>query len=357
MASPGNGGRQQQLPFGLAEASGDELKNVLGLALMRVASGDCRLAQLCMYVFRVTKGGAAGLVCKKSYKELAAAPYGLCCSREGARKVVARAARFGLIGVREDPYVSGGQAANSYWIDWDGVRRLLDLSRRPGGDRAPHGPGVPEGHGGVPEGHGGVPEGHPYKENLLFESLFETRTGPEADPPSMDSDGRPRASKRGVCGGIVVTGPAAPEFWQQARSRRINPLPCTTEFSCGVFRKLALRNLEQVGTLIKWFRCQLSALDPAIGDTEADLLFILAAAAYATGLPAESVRRNRVAIFNSTVTRRAFRKVRPYLPDARAALDRAIERYGREALLCGSVWPPRPLVPNDAEVHAEVHEA
>jgi hypothetical protein len=159
------------------------------------------------------------------------------------------------------------------------------------------------------------------------------------------------ANARGVYGAVAVSPPgtavSVPDFFHEARSRTIEPLECEPELACGVFHAIEERHLRSIGELIHWFRQQLAALEPATDNTEADLLFVLAAAKYALSIPRAELRRNYQAVFNDVVARERMTKARPYLPDARATLDRHIEHFGRQALLCGSIWPPRPLAAGD----------
>ncbi|MFO7877963.1 MAG: hypothetical protein R6U55_15410 [Desulfovermiculus sp.] len=89
--------QQQQLPFAQAEGTRADRKNLLGLALLK-AGRDLHLSKLCEWIFNVTAGGTDGDL-TRSYKELAAAPWGLCCSRNKARLVVARARTLGIVAV------------------------------------------------------------------------------------------------------------------------------------------------------------------------------------------------------------------------------------------------------------------
>ena len=67
-----------------------------------------------------------------------------------------------------------------------------------------------------------------------------------------------------------------------------------------------------------------------MANTEADLLLTLATALYAASLRIEDVRKNRVAIFNSTIRRRAFTRSLPFVPKARMLLDQGIAERGLE---------------------------
>jgi hypothetical protein len=68
---------QPELPFGEAEGSFAERKELLGLALLR-ANASIYESQFMLWLFNVTHGGIHGFL-EKSYAELAARPWGLCC--------------------------------------------------------------------------------------------------------------------------------------------------------------------------------------------------------------------------------------------------------------------------------------
>lgn len=104
-------------------------KNLLGRALAKVEC-DCHLKRLVLWVFDSTAGGTAGEL-NKTHQDLAARPWGLCCSASMARKVMTRARSLGLIAVTEHRDHTGGQQANGYTIDWAGVRRLLGTQSAP----------------------------------------------------------------------------------------------------------------------------------------------------------------------------------------------------------------------------------
>lgn len=106
----------------------------------RVAgSTDLHVRELLFHVFARDR---SGLGVQLSYTELARE---LETSPRTARDVVARAsAEFGLLIVREQRYVSGGQAANRYAIAWDTVRAINTPGRTPAASTTGH-PGQPTG--------------------------------------------------------------------------------------------------------------------------------------------------------------------------------------------------------------------
>lgn len=100
-----------------------DLKNLLSLALQRV---ECNiyLAQLVIWVFNVSSETNP---LRKSYRELASRPWGLCCSENHAYATVKKAKRLQLVNVTETWSAPGVQGANEYRMDWDGVRRIVGL--------------------------------------------------------------------------------------------------------------------------------------------------------------------------------------------------------------------------------------
>ena len=93
----------------------------------RAGSTDLHVRELLFHVFARDRsnGGPIGgqsLGVQLSYSDLAAE---LETTPKTARSVVARAVdEFGLLIVREQRYVSGGQSANRYAIDWAAVRAV-----------------------------------------------------------------------------------------------------------------------------------------------------------------------------------------------------------------------------------------
>lgn len=109
--------------FEKSEGTRADLKNLLGLALMK-SQANLYLAQLMIWIFNTTDSRS---VLKKSYDELAATPWGLCCHRNQAYATVQKAKRLGLLKVTPTYGGPGIQAANEYAIDWPGVRRVVGL--------------------------------------------------------------------------------------------------------------------------------------------------------------------------------------------------------------------------------------
>jgi len=333
--------RQTELPFAMGEASRAERLNLLGLALTRVEA-DCHLAVFCRWVFNVTAGGREdGGELLRSYKQLAARPWGLCCSASKARATVGRARQLGLVAVREERYASGGQRSNGYRIDWTGVRSILGLRSSPTDGEGPDVPAALREQGGVLTEHppalreqGGVFTEHPYRES-----------------PSLC----PSLNSLSVPGPVPEAATGAEEVFQRApvladaRKRVVRPLPAAGLFGCGVFGEIEDRHLRRPTSLVEWFRRQLSAARPVAAGNEAELILVLAAARHAIGVPAGELRKSWSAIFAGIVGRRRWNKVGGELSAAVAELDRLKARHGC-GLLEGEQWPPEKVGNRKPEV-------
>lgn len=146
---------QRELPFAEAECSRADRSNLLGLAMLKIGV-DAAEARLLDWIFAVTDGGIRGEL-KKNYDELSSRPRGMCCSRNKARAAVERLEHRGVIDVHRNRYRSGGQDANAYRINWEGVRAVIGL-----------GPGATTEHPGATTEHppaatrqGDAATGHP----------------------------------------------------------------------------------------------------------------------------------------------------------------------------------------------------
>jgi len=188
---------QTRLPFSEAEGTYQERLNWLGLALLRV-DADLQLAQLMRWIFNTTHGGLSGEF-RKSYKEIAAKPWGLCCDPSTARRKVKAAETYGWLTVEGTVFASGGDSANALTIDWEGVKRSLDLSRRPT-HREPERPAAaaaPPRHSEQGDRHNAYPPRHSeqgdrhcayaYKEYHLLDTSLDTTT----PNPSPQVEGTP----------------------------------------------------------------------------------------------------------------------------------------------------------------------
>jgi len=332
--------QQQELPFAEAEGTRADRRNLLGLALLR-AGPDLYLSKFCDWIFNITAGGTAGEL-TKSYRELAAGPWGLCCSRNKARLVVARARSLGLVTVTESRYVSFGQRANDYAIDWDGVRRLLRMQAAPQLDPhpPPRQPGALTEHPHALTEHPHALTEHPFqRNNCSFKDLQET---PDPEP-------EPRPVPKCFCKDLLAK---IPELVEASR-RSIEPLPAGG-LKYGIFEPLTLKQLRGTGSMVGWFRGQLSAPRPATGPTEAELLLVLAAALYALEFPTERLTGKRVGLFVGLVSKHRWQRVLPKLREARRRLDELIEHYGRPALLEDEGWPVPDRQPS---THAEAERS
>jgi hypothetical protein len=308
--------RQEPLPFGEAEGSFQERKELLGLALLK-ARADIYLAQFALWVFNATHGGVSGAL-KRTYADLAAAPWGLCCGKTKARETVETARRIGIVAITETRLADGGRGANEYTIDWLGIREVTGFETVMGAATR---------HRGAATRHRGAATRHAYKEQHLPDtSESETESESGAPRPRMvgDDSRHERAPRM-----VRVTDEAwldeVPEL-REARMRRIAPLP-PADLRYGAFRVIRRYDALTNGSLVIWFRRQLGVVRPITGDSEADLLLVLAAGLAAAAVPQAEVQKNRLAIFGSTVGRGLWGKILHHVPAARKLLDQVLLMY------------------------------
>lgn len=333
--------RQGELPFAQAEGSHAERLNLLNLALSRLEC-DLHLANFVRWIFATTAGGREGELLK-SYEELASRPNGLCCSYSKARSTVAWALQAGIVRAAEHRYVSLGQKANSYTIDWEGVSAVLHAPRRPGAFIE---------QGGALTRQGPASTRQPFKEeilslNSLCNSGPDRKAGPQ--PAKRNHEGKkPTEGDRGR-GSAAISATEDPRWsaifrevpeLAEAADRRVAPLPAG-QLVYGVFSREAWtpRMLERRGLVVEWFRRQLSAPSPVAGATEVDLLLVLATAIRVASLPDREVKKSRIGMLVCTIIRREWQPVLPHVPAARRVLDELLARVGPE-LLHGETWNP-----------------
>jgi len=168
---------QTSLPLGLAEGTFADRKQALGLALVRVQA-DLHLTQLMLWIFNSTAGGLHTFT--RTYEDLAARPWGLCCSPKTAQRRVADAKHFRWITVNQTRRADGGDGPLEIEINWNGIHASHDVLRRParrGESESDHASlqaappavahGQPDYPGGQPDYPGGQPD-HAIKEDLLL---------------------------------------------------------------------------------------------------------------------------------------------------------------------------------------------
>lgn len=307
------GGDQPSLPFAAAEGSCAERRLMLGNALVLVEC-DGALARLCELVFTHT-GDGLGNPWPTTLDKLGARPWGLCCGRSKTSETLKRAEALGLVRAERKKTNAGADAGFVLAIDWPGVRQRLGLPRDPTGGRELRTPGRADQTLGrelrtLPSA--------PYLNSKSFFSYSENqiqnpdRSGPEPDPERslFSSERRERVPDE-----RLLT--AVPELAAAAECE-VLALPAGALLH-GVFRPLGDAALQNPHGLVEWFRRQLSALAPAVGPSEAELLLVLASAVYAQKL--RTVVKSRIAAFISVISRGEWRKVIPYIPDARRQLD------------------------------------
>ena len=312
---------QTELPFGEAEGTHAERRELLDLACIRVEA-DLHLCRFVQWVFESTSGGLSGELLK-SYEELRARPRGLACSRSKARSTVRTAVHYGFVTCSENRYVSNGQKANAYGIDWDGVRRLCRASVRPGSalrsasgaetEMAASGaslipavvsqqPPVVSQHPPVVSQQGDVATRQPYKGiNSFSGSSSNSFSNPGPGP------GRP---------GPEILLEHFPELadWQRIL---VSPRPLGESLRGSVYCALTVRDLEP-WPLLQWFQQQLSAPQPVLRGTRLDLCAAIAAGIYARKL---RDAQRPVGVFVSVVSRGAWHRVLRHVAEARDAIE------------------------------------
>lgn len=190
---------QKQIQFSLAEASFNDRKMRLGMALIN-ASACIRMVKLSEWVFVITQGGTEGQL-KKSFQELAARPWGLCCNERSARRTAKKCQAAGLVAIewRRSP---GGNLANGYSIDWGGVAKLIP--------NPPIGPGqnvrTPQDKMSVPPGQNVLAINNPLFINHKNNPLKVGNLGKEDLAPEIfesDASNLARELSKLIGGGIV----------------------------------------------------------------------------------------------------------------------------------------------------------
>jgi len=293
---------QSKLGFAMDPGEITDRRDTIGLVALRLHGmglDNIVLAarDLLLWIFNVTHSGTAGEL-TKSYRELAACPWGLCCSESSARRVVRVLKKHGVLAVAENRYQSDGQSANGYSLDWKGIRRLLC----PGGRSA----GQPDHLPGQPDHPPGQPD-HPFKEITLLPDLLL----------NSDPAGKAPAGREDFFSEIPELAAAA--------ATQIEPRP-VGDCAHGIFRPLSSADILDPTGVVPWFRRQLSAPHPATGNTEADVLLVIAAALYVKSRLKDVDRP--VGLLISIISRGQWRKVVPYVAEARRLLDDAIAAKG-----------------------------
>lgn len=313
---------QRELPFGEAEGSFAERKELLGMALLKIRA-DIYLCQFVVWVFNATSGGVSGAL-QRSYDELAQAPFGLVCSKRKAQDTVSHALRMGLVGCTETRNSDGGRGTNCYWIDWAGVRQLVGLNV------VPHGTGR---HGGGTGRHGGGTACHALKENTFSKHSSESNERSKARMLSLASldEHRQRIAEALDREGVWEV----PEL-EAAREQRIAPLP-PEALARDAFRPLKTEHLRDVVTLVRWFRRQLSLQRPLTGESKAELLLVLSTGITTAEVPANQVAKSRMGIFVTTIARGLWGKVLWNVPQADAELAKLLAAYPE--CLTHAEWP------------------
>jgi hypothetical protein len=289
---------QRELPFGEAEGSHAERKEKLGLALLK-AKADLHLVQLCLWIFNVTDGGVRGTL-RKSYEELGGMPWGLCCGVTKVKATLNRALRLGLVECVQTFVAGGGYGANEYRIDWEGVSELLH-------------PGMGATRLRLVASRPRLGAMRPAIEEYTFPDTYVSVAGAGAGGPRPKPPLEPADTD------------SIPEL-AEAVARRIAPLP-PGDLRYGAFKALQKPEGLRNGALVLWFRQQLGLPRPLAGPAESDLLLVLAAGLTAAAMATGDVKKNRLAVFSSIVSRGHWWKAYGQVKAARKLLDSLLEMY------------------------------
>jgi hypothetical protein len=312
-----------------SEATRADLKNLLGLALERVKA-NIYLAQLMIWVFNTSEPGKP---LRKSYEQLSSRPWGLCCSRNQAYATVRQAKLKGILRVQETWVGPEIQGPNEYLIDWDGVRRVVGL--RPGVTYPTTCDPPPTTCDPPPTTCDPPPTTcDPYKEYTFVHPRSPSHTRPNDRSNALRLS--PEEHRQRIAQWLDREGVWDVPQLKEARARLIVAMP-PEALVLDPFQPLAQSHLSDVVPLVRWFRRQLSLTHPVTGQTEAELLLVLAAGRAAAELPANQVKSSRRGIFISTVTRGIWRPVLWHVPIVVDELQKLVSAY--PSCLQHPEWP------------------
>ena len=307
----------------------------LKTALKRISGVDLKHWSFLMLIHNFADD-RTGLV--RDYDELADL---LWCSRATAIRMVARLADVELVQVLQTFTADGDARKNEYSINWETVRRLSSKSIEALGARVrkqsleaeegewSHGDTTPS-HGDTTPSHGDTSLGRILTENSCIPYPYPGRSSGSDSERSLEgkvSSGDSRKSRPSQELRKVLF--AEISELAKAQDRRLLPQPAG-DLKFGIFtpKVLTLELLRNARFTVEWHCRQLSAPQPAAGDTEADLLLTMAARERALKTPEKEVKKNRVAMFVSVLSHGNYRLVLPWLPDAMETLDKFAEHLG-----------------------------
>lgn len=278
---------------------------------------------LCLWVLHV-ETEHEGLV--RSYQQLAE---NLWCGEKTVRRSVGRLVVAEVLLVEQTFDAARNARRNEYRLDWVTITRLLcqlSLSLGVGHSDRTYGQNdrrygqndqslkeyTPSGSSVVPKSEFRNPErGHGGSQGGTVGSAGRTFVPWDADALRRE---------------LLVEIPELVSAARQRLSRR----PAGGLLYGGAFRVLEIEHLrpENVKALVAWHRQQLSLKKPVCGDTEADLLLVIAAGHWAWCLDREAVAKNRVAALVNLICRRLWREALPRVRWAAAALDKLAGELG-----------------------------
>ena len=285
-------------------------------------------------VFEKTGGGSQAL--SRTYKQFAEAGpdwFG-SESAETIRGWVEQATTIGLVTKQATFLREGSRGANQYRINWSGVDAIVSEHRRRFDDgradpttiwqrlQGSSSPGLPDQTPGLPD-----------QANKSFISCINSSCisipDPEPDPvPVQCPEGWSRKKSRTISIGDLARLPEIAANLQ----RRVQPLPAG-DLIHGAFTPLKPKTFERpepsvmAGSLAIWFRRQLSAPQPICGDSVAELIVIIASGLYASSLPAVEVKKNRAAVFVTTLSRELWFRITRFVGPADDALQQTLAHF------------------------------
>ncbi len=259
--------------------------------------------QLCFITHNFTRGPVGCVQSVEGWAKL------LWCSPSTVRRVIRRLEELGVLTVDDRQRSDGGDDRCQYRMDWDAVDALAKarIAQRFGAT-PPVTMAAPPVTMTAPPCH----RDSAYKEETSFGEL-KNGHGHEGRSPDRDE--------------LLQSIPELID----AASRIVAPRD-PGGLVYGTFHGVEQDHLRN-GMLIDWHQRQLSLPRPVCGPTEADLLLTLAAGLHVMALPANEIRKGRVACWANLVRRGWWRQVARSVPEAADRLNALAQGRGRGWLL------------------------
>lgn len=335
---------QHDLPFADAEAKAAEQANDLRTALALVG---CDL-QLRVFVEMVHQADLRGTKLRKSYRELASRPYGLCCHPATAQRTVAQALHHRLITSKPHVDGAGAQSANEYGVDWDGIGRILRREPRTAGANGRAADGRQEMISPAPAGLGSWPVQFAQPPNQIAhpptQFAYPGVQFAQANKSYLLNNSSHTSNSGTGSGSGTGTGVISERFRQvpeleAAIDRELEPLPIGWMVYGGAFSREHFfeAHLRSTLAMVTWFRRQLSIDWPFTSNRQADLLLVIAAAECCVNAPQRDVRVSRIAKFCNQVGHGQWHRFLSSIPAAAARLDKFVQQLSSRGLDLN--WP------------------